>query len=116
MTFNKKRFDAQAPQLFCLAALSQVGGWLSETDMTEHIFGSSGRGSPRAKKILRNMAALGIIYLRQNGRVRHYHVPAALVVAAKEHPQWGEGEQQHLELELKFLHDGTRPFPRGGVL
>lgn len=111
--FNRMAASKLAFSLLGLAHLSKVGGWISETDLTEHIEGSSGRGSPRAKALLREFAARGLLRMEQKGRVRRYHVPAELLQLAAGHPEFS---RHHYNMEMKFLQDGSRPVPKGAVL
>ncbi len=92
-----------------LAPWSKHGGWLSETDATEHIYGSSGRGSPQAKRILQYLAAHQILESYKKGRATYYHVPPEVYEFARLHSDF---RQEHFDQECLWLTDDTRPMPK----
>lgn len=49
--------------------------WVTMTRATEHIWGTSGRGSPKAVAIIEACATLGLLEIRKEGRTRRVRRP-----------------------------------------
>lgn len=88
-----------------LATLGKYGGWLSATDMTVWIYGTSGRGSQMAKNKLHALATLRIIVEANVGRSTYYHVPKILYELLRAEI-YDEGFQDEL------IREGSYPAPK----
>lgn len=119
-TFSKAGFDKIAAMtkgdgpvaLFGISAWAETGGWLTKTDATEHIYGSSGRGSPKAIGILDAFATYGVLERLKKGRVTYYRAPKELLDALRAHPKWNAEYDNNLACEKRFIAEGIRPRPR----
>ncbi len=115
-TFNRAAFDRWAVGeklssacLRGLTAWAAYGGWLSKTDATEHVFGSSGRGSPTASGYLESWAAFGIIERVKKGRATYYRIPREVYDIMKDRPDFNLDSHEH---SMRMIADGGRPKPR----
>lgn len=95
-----------------LAPWSYNGGWLPQTDATEHIGGSSGRGAFYYVAQLQHLAATGILESYKKGRATYYRAPNRIYELAKKHRDF---HQETFNLEIQFINDGDRPCPRLGI-
>lgn len=80
------KFPNQETNMIWIGAL--LTGWTNQTDATEKIWGTSGRGSASLVSVFKSFCDFKIMETRKTGRSIQYRATPELTEWAKNHPSY----------------------------